>query len=717
MSRAAETTTASTSVPSPRAGGRRRRRWLLYGLGIIVLLAVLLAGIALLVRIEHAPLPAEASLLNPDRRPLPAYDVFGRQIGAEEAERLLTTEEGRRLLAAHNGAVRIDEDVFRHGREAFYRETFGNEVFLTDVLGLLDGAITPWAMMRATLAAYFRGGTDYLAVRLARDKQVGDRLYERGEVVRTGLDLPRGSLFPLGVKVVWDRGRIRAGITCAACHSTVDRETGLVVEGAPNANLRVGLMMALASNSAAYFMHTGASEIEAFISEASASVATSTGALERLPDPDTFERTVAGMLAAWPPGNFDPTLDLVNNPTQIPDSFTAEDHPYGWTGFAAAGPFRGLSMLSNNVHGLNADATNEAAAAPKLFGLDPEVFLGTLLQRAANPRFRYDPADGRKPSEVLAAVDPNPEAPGLSQVVRLPTFPDASYMSSNGLVASVPGRPVAYDLDAISVFQNALLPPSAPPDPQPAEILDAGRAVFDRAGCAACHDGPAYSANRVLPVDEVGTQPSRAAALRVAAEGLQPPLFYPPSVNAPPSGNAPLIRVPIPQEMEDDLRLGWAQDEEGRGGYKTKGLIGLAWTAPYLHDGGVAVGPEAGQVGLPGTLLRDVRPDPVNSLRALLDRDLRARVVEANRAAGLEAAAQVSGDGHAHWVDAAAGYTPEDQSALVAYLLSLTRLRDEAPPSPPAPATEPASAPAPAPPGTEPTPAPAPAPATGPAGQ
>ena len=647
------------------AGSARSRRWLVGGLVAVALVAGL-ALAARTMRFAYAPMPSEAALLNPERLPLPAYDVFGRSIDADEAERLGTSGEGRRLLAARNGAVRVDAKLWREGREAFWRETFANEVFLTDVLGLLDGAISPWAMARAVMGATF-AGTGNLEVRLARDKQVGDRLYRRGEVIRTGLDLPRGGLVPLGIKVAWDRGHLRVGITCAACHAAVDPATGRIVEGAPNTDLDTGLVMALAANSAAYFTHTSMPTLEPFLNPRSPRVVDSTGAVQRLPEPQPFETAVAGMLDAWPPGSFDPTLDLVNNPTQIPDSFTFGDHPYGWSGFAGAGPFRGLSMLSNNVHGLNADATNEAAGAPDLFGLDTEVYLGTLLQRAPAARLRYAQRGGRKPSEILAAADPTRGSPGLNQAVVLPTWPRASFMSSNGLVASVPGRPVARGLDAMSAFQNTLLPPSA----EPAQA--AGQAIFERAGCVRCHGGPAYTANRVLPVAEIGTQPSRAAALAGAAKDFQRPVFFPPSVTAPAIGSVTLVQVPVSPELEAQLRLGWAQDPQRAGGYKTKGLIGLAWSAPYLHDGGVAVGADPSRLGLPGTVLAGERPDPANSLRALLDRGLRALVVAANRDAGLEDAVQVAGTGHAFWVDAGAGFSTADQDALVAWLLAIDR--------------------------------------------
>ena len=48
----------------------------------------------------------------------------------------------------------------------------------------------------------------------------------------------------------------RAGITCALCHATVDAQSGKVIEGAPNQDFNAGLLLALATNSAAYFMHT-----------------------------------------------------------------------------------------------------------------------------------------------------------------------------------------------------------------------------------------------------------------------------------------------------------------------------------------------------------------------------------------------------------------------------------------------------------------------------
>jgi hypothetical protein len=103
-----------------------------------------------------------------------------------------------------------------------------------------------------------------------------------------------------------------------------------------------------------------------------------------------------------------------------------------------------------------------------------------------------------------------------------------------------------------------------------------------------------------------------------------------------------------------------------------KGLLGLWWSAPYLHDSSIAVGVDAEtELGIPGTLRRGRDVDPVNSLRALLDRGLRSRVIEANQSDAAMQKAKVLGIGHEHWVDEQAGYSLEDQSALIDYLFSL----------------------------------------------
>ncbi|WP_298954409.1 cytochrome C oxidase Cbb3 [uncultured Methylobacterium sp.] len=639
----------------------RARRLLVAALAV----ALPVAGFLVLGRVSYAPMPDEADLLNPDRLPVEAvYDVMGRSVSAGEARSLETGEDGRRTLSPAAGAIRIDDALLRTGREAFWRETYGNEVFLSDAMGLLDGGLGIVEVSLA-LARLAGRGTHDLRVRLARDVRVGDRLYRAGETISTGLDVPRGGLFPLGIRTVYDRGRIRMGITCALCHAAVDPGSGKVVEGAPNTDLNTGLMMALAANPAAYVVHTGVASLDPYRTDPGRVVP---GTADRLPDSDALARDVRAMLAAWPPGSFDSSPDLVNNPTSIPSSFTRDAHPYGWSGHAGIGPFRGLSALNNNVHGLNSDATAQAAAAPTLFGLDPEVYLGTLLQAAPDRGLRFDPAGGRKPSAVLAAGDPTPGVPGLNRYAVLPSHPRANDVTSDGLVASRPGEPVGHAIDAMSPFQNRLRPPDAP-EAGTARAA-AGRTVFVRAGCAGCHSGPGFSNNRVLPVAEIGTEPTRARAFARAKADAAPPALYPPDTPFPVPAGTATIPVPVPDEAQ--VTLAWAGGGT-QGGYKVPGLVGLAWSAPYLHDGGVAVGPDPAQTGIAATLLAGIAPDPANSLRALIDRDRRAAVVAANAASPVARSAHVTGAGHAYWADRQAGFGEADQQALVAYLLSLDR--------------------------------------------
>src|SRR5262249_8860502 len=62
-------------------------------------------------------------------------------------------------------------------------------------------------------------------------------------------------------------------------------------------------------------------------------------------------------------------------------------------------------------------------------------------------------------------------------------------------------------------------------------------------------------------------------------------------------------------------------------------------------------------LGVVGTLMWGVRPDPANSLRALVDRRLREKVSAANRGSDVLRAVHVAGIGHEFWVDEQAGFS------------------------------------------------------------
>jgi hypothetical protein len=78
----------------------------------------------------------------------------------------------------------------------------------------------------------------------------------------------------------------------------------------------------------------------------------------------------------------------------------------------------------------------------------------------------------------------------------------------------------------------------------------------------------------------------------------------------------------------------------------------------------------ASELGLVGTVEKNILPDPANSLKALLARDLRAQVVSANQSSPALRRMNVEGVGHNYWVDHQSGFTDDEQHALILYLLT-----------------------------------------------
>jgi hypothetical protein len=654
---------------------RRTGKWIAV---ILAVLVALLASAAWFAEFEYAYLPSESEVLNPQRiNGDLAFDLWGRSFTHREVEKLETSDPAlfARLSPAH-GAVQITPETLTLGRAAFYQETWGNEEFATEVLGMFQGALTRWEFAKAILRS--RGtGTDNLQVRTGRAVTIAGREIPKGTLISTGLDLPKGALAPMGMTMKYSRGRLQSGVTCAACHSTWDTVSGLVVEGAPNLNINIGTLLALASNSASMIVNAEPGDLEKYLTGRSLTITTSTGQSARLPDPKLLEDAVDHVFMSWPPGTFDSTADMVANPSQIPDSFTWMDHPYGWTGFASVGPFLGVSVLNNNVHALNSDGLSQAEATRDLFGFDKEMTYGIVLQHAANSRYRYHPEEhGDRPSAFFARVNPTPLATGFNEMVKAPTFPKGSLVSPDGLFISKPGRTVWELNNAMSAFQNSL---NAPPPPQlelDPQRIARGAEVFTAGDCRSCHSGPGYNNHHIVPAPLTGASPSRATALA----NLQQAMVFPPRTWAwdtpvPLPDDAKILEVPTDHLAPEYLELAFAFNDSP-GGYKVKGLIGLFWTPPYLHDGGVSVGPDpALHLGVPHTLFQDIRPHPAHSLRALIDRNLRAAVIEANASSQRAVEMKITGTGHEHWIDEQAGFSRADQDALIQYLFSLSLAR------------------------------------------
>ena len=84
-----------------------------------------------------------------------------------------------------------------------------------------------------------------------------------------------------------------------------------------------------------------------------------------------------------------------------------------------------------------------------------------------------------------------------------------------------------------------------------------------------------------------------------------------------------------------------------------------------MHDGGVSVGLDKDkELGMAGTLMKGIMPDAQNSLTAMVDKQLREKVIEANRASKALQDVHVDGSGHEYWVDETTGFTEEEQEAF-----------------------------------------------------
>lgn len=444
--------------------------------------------------------------------------------------------------------------------------------------------------------------------------------------------------------------------------------TKTVIEGAPNNDLNAGLIMALATNSTAYFTHTEIKNIKHFMGQEHKIIGDS-GKQMSLPDPVKLEEKVDSILASWPRGNFDSTIDMKANPAQIPDSFTLGDHPYGWSGFAAAGSFNGLAVFSNNVHAQNADSLSQAEISKPLFNIDKEVYLGTILQNAANPSFRYQPSLEEKPSEFFAKVDPTPGVVGINKLVPQPQFPKISLVAPDGLIVSEKGFTFNKQNNSVAAWQNTINPPK-PKQKANTSTIKHGREVFVKAGCISCHAGRALTNNKVISSNVIGTEPSRAKALKKTEKIFGESVLFSLDTPVPIPKNPKVEKVPTDHLDPEQIKLAFAHGDSP-GGYKVPSLIGLYWTAPYLHDGGVAVGTNQ-QFGLTETVLKGIIPDPKNSLQALIDKGMREKVIQANASSKQLQNVHVSGKGHEFWIDSTTGFSKEDQEAVIDYLLSLS---------------------------------------------
>lgn len=166
--------------------------------------------------------------------------------------------------AAEGGDARFDHvirknshDMLHDGQKTFRFDTFGDEAFWGDTLGLhqaiagaANGGVGPGVSPRTALAVGLKVDVEALPPAVVRNLKLG----------AVNLDDPATTLALLkldsvvGVKGFFnDTGRIKSiGITCALCHSTVDNSLasgiGHRLDGWPNRDLNVGAIVSLAPN-------------------------------------------------------------------------------------------------------------------------------------------------------------------------------------------------------------------------------------------------------------------------------------------------------------------------------------------------------------------------------------------------------------------------------------------------------------------------------------
>lgn len=640
------------------------------------------------------------------RQPVGWYDHLGELLSPASARArvaALGLDPNDAQSYPRVGMVQITNDLIARGRDIFINRKVGDRFGLQSVMGFGRGFASILPEIGVSVLSLLGRPTDNLVITLQKDVRIGSRVLPRGTRVPTGLDVEAGALFPIGVKLDGD-------ITCAVCHAAVDRSTGKMMLGVPNGDVNAAVLIALAPNSTAAFARLKIDPLDPkYQSAKSITIRDSKNRLVRLPDPEIFERAFDDLLLEQPPGHFESSPDGISNTTQIPSVFTLKSGPFTASGEFFAGPFAGLSMTNNAVHSSEINLLAAAQSSELGFGVDPEVYLAVILQNAATPLYRYrgfvDIFGLRvpiKPSQWLRLIAPNADDAELEDQIPAPgtgTYPtlSPSLVTYNGLIftpksgnqADIASGPFMFAVNAMSAFQNSLVPPPNRTAENRLALSSGsvarGARVFQRANCASCHPAPFFTDNRIHPIETIGTNPARAQSRLGLESLLVPPKLYSFDTPVPPPPGARVLDVPTAgiSSTPTSLPIGL----QPNGGYKTTSLRGLFLSAPYLHDGGVAVlrgalvqgrdgrfvpASATGEgLGIPFTIAQSKPADPASSLRALVDRRLRAAVVAVNKSVPSLVAANLDGTGHTFWVDPDGGFTVQDQTDLVNFLLAL----------------------------------------------
>jgi hypothetical protein len=356
-------------------------------------------------------------------------------------------------------AKQTDAAIRESGESVFRYETFGNERFYADILGLDDGFARQGVTPNTLLAAGVQFDADKLPSEFGR-VDVGDGVY--ADPLATRRLIEANAVLGLVAR----RGRV--GVTCALCHSRADDRIhagiGRRIDGAPNNRIEMGTVLAWGDRSRAYLPFVN---VSGWGSGPRVDLAAAD-------DPDATEAAVDAALRAWPRGRADVLPDGVGNPTDIPSLFAVAEHgPYLWDGsFSSA-----------------QDASQFFATVV----LDPTV-LATPPGRAFlsdGPFWPVGDALGAAYQAVLAGINPEAAWP-RSAIFR------ASVFSLFHDPLDVRFRVSRDDIAALVGYLGSVLPPE--PEISGERAIDGGRRVFRRSGCGDCHLEAPGAGGAVVPL-------------------------------------------------------------------------------------------------------------------------------------------------------------------------------------------------------------------------
>lgn len=664
----------------------------------VLLLSASLVAVLVSDGLMQPKATAAVALLQPaPTQPLGYYDYFGKLLSPQEAEKLVRNQGLDPLDPVSYqrlGAVQITQQLLDKGEDIFNNHKIGDTFDFQKAFGFGVGLALIGPEVSEAIRELNDQPTTNLRITLQKDLKLGSRTYPKGSVIDTGLNVETAANFPTGATP-------DGNITCVVCHVDVSK-TGKRLYGVPNGDINLPFLVALAPNSAFGFVRMALNPLDPKYQGNGKTIIDSHNQLVTLPDPEKFESAFDDAVLDVPFGFFESTPDGIDNTTQIPSLFTFKSGPYTAGGEFAVGPFAGVSAISNATFSSEINLLPAAQLSPQTIGVDSEVYLGVALQNAADPSIRLPEGAPVKPSQWLRQVAPDPLQAELENQISAPgtsSYPNLqpTLFTYNGLVftpntntveqSDPASGPFLFAANALAAFQNSLVPPSNRSF-QNLQALKSGSVqrgakVFEIANCASCHIAPFFTDNLIHPIAEVGGNPARAKSRLAQNKLLVPPQLYTFNTPVPAPDGAEVLNVPTEGISANPTTL--PNGILPAGGYTTTPLRGLYLSAPYLHDGGVAVREGALQfkrdgsftvvapsgLGLVGTLSQGKPADSASSLRALVDRQLRAQVVATNKASPALVRSNLDGTGHDFYVDRAAGFTPAQQTDLINFLLAL----------------------------------------------